>query len=1286
MMMQREHSEQEYSFVSGEVLSVISGQESVLPSIESGASQIEKHKATAQKTQMICEGKNAETLKLQKGLETKLKSTVALKEETNSLVQKSSVTGPSTSSVLGKDSCLSKKPNACAGSLQDIPECSSVNFCRASATPTGESKNYLGARKIKTEKENCDDLIANASWASLAEEVEYVVVSDLAVTSEEKTACLPDRNETFECTATESVTVIRNHSVLESVDDFSGDNYPVLKSKEFFGSPEKLNEFIRSEEMELSDNNLVVHENLTCLGNENGTVPVGKRQQIADSLAIHKMEALKSKAKTSEEICSDNWSFVTSYESRKLQKSKDANIAAEVTVQGGDVSINTQEYSKEVDKEHPGDPDQPRMSESSSSFSFNSESSETTESAERHILLGGKTNASPDFQEEDKVIFECPCCQEILETEKLLLHHILQTHETYLYAYCPVPTCSVLLARNKFRIHLGRHLVTGRYQCSFCSFSQSNLGSMIRHESTHTKISKGRKKRSSREDSQDYSLDGNNAGEENSGMTALRETRRASSEGSQKPLLRRSARTVTSGYTREKAAFVEETKEDVSEEESEFEGEDNKQEPDMASSAAPEGILRFELSETSEFKETVHDASKSTFGNSTKTTGEQDIKVDGSSFGDQVFRGSPVNCCSKLSSSVNELVDHVRQCHLSTQRCPSSGIPCIDANCPVFLRTKNLAVHIKGHLVPRKISCDLCTYKTNCEFALRSHTLAHNRIKQSMKKKKRVLGAHRCVLKHRLRLRSQALPEEKTNANETSDKVTHEELSGQAVNAKAVIQTEPLKASEPNVHKWKSKLTLQYLRLEREAKKLSEEAQKLDPDIKMIIQDPSQEEEEEEIPNVMPMNSASVSVTDSTLFRKKFLLNLAGEDTMNNDLPFNPEFSKSGKWKSRFSGVSDGEKTADRLENYITMKKVKSGCGKSVKIKLKSQLRSKTSNKDTKKKKKFSVGGKTQVSNLKSYINKEMQDMAASTSFAYDQVPHASNVYSPVLKPYLEYQESQDSQDNEVALDLSVKARHPIEFVDEDASLATSMLDVGNHLLTNIFHQNFQQVVGGFGGLNSDGCFTRGASTELTKLTQKIASYVSFMGNEDMDDPSGVSATTQQAAELREDTRSGTSSEELDETDGKSTDAYQCPLCSEQCQNPNTLVDHYALFHSKHSPYVCQFKGCPAVLIRQNSLSHLKGHVYNRNFDCPFCGFSQRTLQLLKHHLLVHREVCEALEENQQVMIHIRGRSGIGLYSLLRQEPPRVSETKRKVNDAYGGSSKNMRLEYSPQRNPSYLF
>ncbi|XP_066964353.1 uncharacterized protein [Macrobrachium rosenbergii] len=248
------------------------------------------------------------------------------------------------------------------------------------------------------------------------------------------------------------------------------------------------------------------------------------------------------------------------------------------------------------------------------------------------------------------------------------------------------------------------------------------------------------------------------------------------------------------------------------------------------------------------------------------------------------------------------------------------------------------------------------------------------------------------------------------------------------------------------------------------------------------------------------------------------------------------------------------------------------------------------------------------------------------------------------------------------------------------------MLDVGNHLPTNIFHQNFQQVVGGFGGLNSDGCFTRGASTELTKLTEKIASYVSFMGNEDMDDPSGVSATTQQAAELREDTRSGTSSEELDETDGKSTDAYQCPLCSEQCQNPNTLVDHYALFHSKHSPYVCQFKGCPAVLIRQNSLSHLKGHVYNRNFDCPFCGFSQRTLHLLKHHLLVHREVCEALEENQQVMIHIRGRSGIGLYSLLRQEPPRVSETKRKVNDPYGGSSKNMKLEYSPQRNSSYLF
>ncbi|XP_066963637.1 uncharacterized protein [Macrobrachium rosenbergii] len=1003
-VMQREHSEQECSYVSGERLSVVSGQESVVPSVESGAFQTEKHKATTQKTLMVCEEKSAENIKLQKCRET-----AALKEEANSLVQKSSVTGPSTFSALGMDPCSSKKPNTCAGSLQDAPECSSVNFCRASATPTGESKNYLGSRKIKTEKENCDDLITNASWGSLAEEVEYVVVRDLAVTSKEKTACLTDRNETFECTATESVTVIRNHSVLESVDDFSGDNYPVLKSKEFFGSSEKLNEFTSSEEMELSDNNLVVHENLTSLGNQSGTVPVRQRQQIADSSAIHKKQTLKSKAKTFEEICSDNWSFVTNYESRKSKKPKDANIAAEFTVQVGDVSIKIQEYSKEVDKVHPGgpsyegEPDQPRMNESSS-FSFKSESSETTEGAERHNLLGEKTSDSPDFQEDDKVIFECPCCQEILETEKLLLNHVLQTHKTYLCDYCPVPTCSVLLARNKFRIHLRQHLVTGRYQCSFCSFSASMRGAMSRHESTHTKpqvskdyknIKRGgskyrryRKKRSSREDSQDYSLDGNNAGGENRGTTALRVTRRASSEGSQKPSLRRSARTVTSGYKGEKVAFMEETKEEVSEEESEFEGDDDKQETDVASSAAPEGILRFELSET------VHDASTSTLGNSIEPTVEQDIKVDGSSIGDQIFRGLPVSCCSTLLSTVNELVDHVRQCHLSTQRCPSSGIPCIDANCPVFLKATNLAVHIKSHLVPRKISCNLCTYKTNCEFALRTHTLAHNRIK-GMKKKKRVLGARRCVLKHRLRLRSQALPEEKANANDTSNKVTHKKLSGQAVNAKAVIQTEPLKAGEPSIlkkktkclylYKRKSKLTLQYLRLEREAKKLSEKVQKLDQDIKMVIQDPSQEEEES--PSQMTMNSALVSVTNSTLFRKNFLQNLAGEDTMNNDLPFNSEFSKSGKLKSRFGGASDGEKTVGRLENDKIQRKVKSGCGKSIKSKLKSQLLSKTSNKDIKKKRKVSVGGKTQVPDLKSHINKEMQDMAASTSLLMIRSP-----------------------------------------------------------------------------------------------------------------------------------------------------------------------------------------------------------------------------------------------------------------------------------------------------------
>ncbi|XP_064098440.1 transcription factor E4F1-like [Macrobrachium nipponense] len=720
---------------------------------------------------MICEGKRAKALKRQKCREPELKSTVDLKGKINSFVQKSSVAGPSTFSALDMDSCSSKTPSACVGSLQGGSEYSSVNFSSSSATPPGESKNYLGSGKIKTEKENCDDLITNASWGSLAEEVEYVVVRDLAVTSKEKTACRTEGNETFECTATESVTVIRNRSVLENVDELNADHFPVLKPKEFFSSTDEFRELASLEEVEFSDSNLVAHENLTRLGKQSGSVPVRKRQQKAGRSAVLKKGTLQSKAKTFEEVCSDNWSFVTNYESRKSQNSKDTNIAAEFTVQVGDVSIKIQEYSKAMDKVHARDPscrdlDRPRINEDSSSSSSRE-----------------KTNGNPDFKEEkDNVIFECPCCLEVLETEEVLLNHVLQSHKTYLCDYCPVPTCSVLLARNKFRIHLRQHLVTGKYQCSFCSFSASMRGAMSRHESTHTKpqvskdyknIKKGgskyrknRKKRPSKEDSQYCSLDGINAGEGNRGTIALRMTRRVSSEGSQKPLLRRSARTTMPGYKREKAAFMEATK-DISEEESEFEGDDNKRETDTALSAAPEGILRFELSETREFKETVLDASTSTFGNSIEPTVEQDIKVEDSSAGDQIFKGLPFNCCSTLLSTVNELVDHVRQRHLAIQRCPSAGIPCIDLNCPVYLKATNLAVHIKSHLVPRKISCNLCTYKTNCEFALRTHTLAHSRIK-GMKKKKRVLGARRCALKHRLRLRSQALPEEKTNTNDIS--------------------------------------------------------------------------------------------------------------------------------------------------------------------------------------------------------------------------------------------------------------------------------------------------------------------------------------------------------------------------------------------------------------------------------------------------------------------------------------------------------------------------------------
>ena len=86
-------------------------------------------------------------------------------------------------------------------------------------------------------------------------------------------------------------------------------------------------------------------------------------------------------------------------------------------------------------------------------------------------------------------------------------------------------------------------------------------------------------------------------------------------------------------------------------------------------------------------------------------------------------------------------------------------------------------------------------------------------------------------------------------------------------------------------------------------------------------------------------------------------------------------------------------------------------------------------------------------------------------------------------------------------------------------------------------------------------------------------------------------------------------------------DNYQCPLCSESYKNPNTLIDHYTFFHSRHSPYVCTFDGCPALLNKQNSKKHLCSHIYKSNFDCPYCTYSHKSLYLLKHHLLIHEEV-----------------------------------------------------------------
>ncbi|KAK7082369.1 hypothetical protein SK128_011815, partial [Halocaridina rubra] len=91
-------------------------------------------------------------------------------------------------------------------------------------------------------------------------------------------------------------------------------------------------------------------------------------------------------------------------------------------------------------------------------------------------------------------------------------------------------------------------------------------------------------------------------------------------------------------------------------------------------------------------------------------------------------------------------------------------------------------------------------------------------------------------------------------------------------------------------------------------------------------------------------------------------------------------------------------------------------------------------------------------------------------------------------------------------------------------------------------------------------------------------------------------------------------------SNGSKNGYFCCPLCPECYENPDTLVDHYKFFHAKHRPYICKFEGCPALLQRQNSQKHLQSHLFKRNFNCPYCSYSQKNMCLLKHHLVIHEQ------------------------------------------------------------------
>ncbi|XP_042208737.1 uncharacterized protein LOC121857001 [Homarus americanus] len=130
---------------------------------------------------------------------------------------------------------------------------------------------------------------------------------------------------------------------------------------------------------------------------------------------------------------------------------------------------------------------------------------------------------------------------------------------------------------------------------------------------------------------------------------------------------------------------------------------------------------------------TIHKQQKLLFHNEVQE-GDCDTHHLGRALSNESFHSGsetkPVHCCSRTWSTVKDLQDHFRECHMRDIQ----NVPCLDSACPVKLWGSNMDSHLRCHILQGEYKCQLCTYSSNKATALRVHGYAHNKARMVDKK------------------------------------------------------------------------------------------------------------------------------------------------------------------------------------------------------------------------------------------------------------------------------------------------------------------------------------------------------------------------------------------------------------------------------------------------------------------------------------------------------------------------------------------------------------------------